>query len=326
MLPVLALIFLSCRATGAQTAGPLNLAQRANSGASVEEYKIGPDDVLLVSVADAPEFGGKFRVSDAGLIEIVGISTPIHAEGESALELSHTIRTALLDAKQLRDPRVSVFIEEYHGRTITILGAVNKPAVYSLQRRTTVLDALSMASGTLPNAGSTVTIVRGRASAEATGTTVGSVQIIDMSRLVKGEDSTANVEVRNEDVLSVSAAQVVYVVGAVTKPGGFTMSNPSEGISVVQAIALAEGFRSVAATHRAVIVRQSTNEQARREIPVDLAQMMAGKETDLLLAPNDILYVPESGGKKTLKVMGDVAMAAVNGIAIYGLGYRIGTR
>lgn len=325
MLPMFALALLSWSPISAQTPGPLNQDQRANPGPSVEEYKIGPDDVLQVAVADAPEFGGKFRVSDTGFIEIAGIPAPIHAEGQTAQELAHAIRKVLLDAKQLRDPRVSVFIEEYHGRTISVLGAVNKPAVYALQRRTTVLEALSMASGTLPNAGSTVTIVRGRASAEATGTTVGSVQIIDMSRLVKGEDSAANVEVRNEDVLSVSAAQLVYVVGAVTKPGGFTMSNPSEGISVVQAIALAEGFQSVAATHRAVIVRQSTNEQARREIPVDLAQMMTGKETDLLLAPNDILYVPESGGKKTLKVMGDIAMATVNGIAIYGIGYRIGT-
>jgi polysaccharide export outer membrane protein len=116
------------------------------------------------------------------------------------------------------------------------------------------------------------------------------------------------------------------VVGAVTKPGGFTLKNPAEGISVVQAVALAEGFRPVAATSRAVIVRQSTDEHARREIPVDISQMMTGKGTDVLLAPNDILYVPESSGKKTLKVMGDVAMAAVNGIAIYGIGYRIGTR
>lgn len=317
------LMVLTCGAAAAQTTGPNKQDPGRDSG-GLEEYKIGPDDVLQISVVDAPEFGGKFRVSDAGLIEVAGIPAPIHAEGESALELAHTIRTALVDAKQLRDPHVTVFVEEYNGRRITVLGAVNKPAVYSLQRRTTVLDAISMASGTLPNAGSTVTIVRGRASAEATGTAVGSVQIIDMSRLVKGEDTGANVEVRNEDVINVSLAQVVYVVGAVTKPGGFAMTNPSEGISVVQAVALAEGFRPVAATHRAIIVRQSTSDQGRREIPVDIAQMMAGKDTDVLLAPNDILYIPESGGKKTLKVMGDVAMAAVNGLATYGLGYRVG--
>src|SRR5215470_13873643 len=77
----------------AQATGPISQEPRANSSA-LEEYKIGPDDVLQISVADAPEFGGKFRVSDAGLIEIAGISTPIHAEGQSALELAHTIQAA----------------------------------------------------------------------------------------------------------------------------------------------------------------------------------------------------------------------------------------
>ena len=312
-----------CQMASAQTT--TNAEQHANSSGTVEEYRIGPDDILQISVADAPEFGGKFRVSDTGLIEIGGITTPIHAEGQTALGLAHTIEKALLDAKQLRDPRVSVFVEEYHGRTITVLGSVNKPNVYSLQKRANVLDALSMAGGTLQSAGSTVTVVRGTASAEATGTTVGSVQIIDIARVLKGEDSAANIEVRNGDVINVSAAQVVYVVGAVTKPGGFAMTNPGEGISVMQAIALAEGLRSVAATNRAVIVRQSTSEQARQEISVDIAQVIKGREADMLLAPNDILYIPESSAKKTLKAMGDIAMAAANGLAIYGLGYRIGT-
>jgi len=293
---------------------------------SAFDYKIGAGDVLSISIADAPEFGGKFRVGDSGTIEIAGVNALIQADGATPSELSHTIRQALINAKQLRDPKVNVFVEEYRGRTITVLGSVSKPAVYPLQKRTNILEALSMAGGALPNAGSTVTIIRGEASAEATNSAVGSVASVNMSRLAKGEDLSANVEVRNGDVISVSAAQVVYVVGAVTKPGGFVMSNPESGISVVQAVAMAEGFKSVAASDRGLIIRQSTSEQGRREISVNIAQMMNGRATDMQLAPNDILYIPESGGKKTLKVMGDVAMAAVNGVAIYGLGYRIGTK
>jgi polysaccharide export outer membrane protein len=296
----------------------------SGSATSVEDYTIGPGDVLTVSLADTPEFGGKFRVTDSGLIQIPGVSTPIRAEGQSPIVLAHSIREALIEAKQLRDPRVSVFVDEFHGRTITVLGAVTKPAVYPLQKRTKVLEALSLAGGFLPNAGNTVTIVRGPASAEATGTSVGSVQTFQMSNLVSGKDLSANVEVKNGDVISVSAAQLVYVVGAVVKPGGYTIADPSSGVSVVQAVALAEGFKSVA-SHRGIIVRQSTSDHARIEIPVDIGQMMAGKITDAVLAPNDILYIPASGAKQTLKIMGDVAMATVNGIAIYGIGYRIGT-
>lgn len=321
-MTLLALILAACVPCKAQTAAPIRVDSRSESTFAPDDYKIGENDVLLVNVSDAQEFGGKYRVSDTGIIEIPGVATPIHAEGQTPIQLSHSIRQALIDAKQLRDPKVSVFVEEYRGRTITVLGAVSKPAVYPLQKKTSVLEALSLAGGSLPNAGNTVTIVRGAASAEATGTKPGSVQILDVGRLMDGTDISANVEVRNGDVVSVSAAQVVYVVGAVTKPGGFVMSNPSAGISVIQAVALAEGFRSVAATHRGLIIRQSTSESARQEIPVDVALMMGGKETDMLLAPNDILFIPESGGKKALKAMSDVALSAVNGIAIYGLGYR----
>lgn len=307
----------------AQSVNPLNSDAKTNSARAFEEYKIGENDVLLVSVADAPEFGGKFRVSEAGVIEIAGVGAPIRAEGLTTIELANAIRQSLIDAKQLRDPKVGVFIEEYRGRTITVLGSVAKPAVYPLQKRTTVLEALSLAGGALPNTGNTVTIIRGEASAEATGSKPGSVQIIDINRLTSGESSSANVEVKNGDVISVSPAQVVYVVGAVAKPGGFVLSNPSAGISVIQAVALAEGFRPIAAGHRGLIIRQSTSESGRQEIPVDVAKMMAGKETDMLLAPNDILFIPESGSKKALKAMGDLALSTANGVAIYGIGYRV---
>jgi polysaccharide export outer membrane protein len=237
--------------------------------------------------------------------------------------LARSVHQALIDAKQLRDPRVTVFVDEYHGRTVTVVGAVNKPAVYALQRKTTVLDALSMAGGALPNSGNTVTIVRGPATAEATNTVVGSVQILQMSNLVNGSDSSPNVEVKNGDVINVSAAQLVYVVGAVVKPGGYTMADPSSGVSVIQAIALAEGLKSVA-KRQGLIVRQSTSDHGRVEIPVDFSQMVDGRITDVVLAPNDILYVPTSGTKKTLKALGDIAMASVVGIATYGVGYRVG--
>jgi polysaccharide export outer membrane protein len=312
------------RITLAQTTQSEN-AQAPKYNSDKDEYNIGPNDVLLISVSDAPEFSAKYRVSEAGTIEMRGVPAPIQAEGYSPSELAHVIRQALIDAKQLRDPGISVFVDEYHGRTITVLGAVSKPGVYALQKHSTVLEAVSMAGGAQSNAGSTVTIMRGDASAEATGTKPGSVKIVDLSRLVKGEDASANVEVRNGDVVSLSSAQVVYVVGAVTKPGGFALANPSEGLSVVQAIAMAEGFKPTASDRHALIIRQSTSETARQEISVDIAAMMAGKAADTLLAPNDILYIPTSGAKKTLKVMGDVAMSAVNGVAIYGLGYRIGT-
>lgn len=304
---------------GAQSTSEAGAKSSIAMGA--EDYKIGSGDVLVISVADAPEFGSKFRVTDTGLIELPGVAEQIRAEGQSPTEVAHAVREALIGARQLRDPHVSVYVDEFRGRTITVLGAVAKPAVYPIAKRTNVLEALSLAGGTNLNSGDTVTIVRGAATAEATGTAVGSVQIVRVSDLMSGRNPFLIPEVKNGDVVSVSAAQLIYVVGAVTKPGGYTMADPASGVSVVQAVALAEGLKSVA-SHHALILRQSTNDKARIEIPVDLGQMVAGKTTDVLLAPNDILYVPTSGTKKTFKVLGDIAMAAANGVAIYGVGYR----
>jgi polysaccharide export outer membrane protein len=307
----------------AQTSGPMN--PQPKESAVPSDYTIGPGDLLSVSVSDAPEWSGKFRVTDAGMIEMSGLSSPVQADGHTPDEVGHAVRQALIDAKQLRDPRVNIFVEEFHGRTVTVLGAVSKPGVYPLERRTTALGALSLAGGALPTAGTTVTVVRGAASAEATGTAEGSVEIIDLSRVVKGGAGTGNVQVRNGDVVSVSNAPLVYVVGAVVKPGGFVLSDPASGISVVQALAMAQGLNSVAAAHHALVIRQSTSDVGRRDLPVDLAAVLAGKTQDVVLAPNDILYIPDSAAKKSLKVMADVAMAAVNGLAVYGLGYRVGT-
>ncbi|MGA8220492.1 MAG: polysaccharide biosynthesis/export family protein [Candidatus Acidiferrales bacterium] len=322
---ILALVLASAGSVKGQAngSGPIEASAKSD-GATVEnEYRIGRGDVISVLIVDAPELGGRFRVSETGMLEIPAIPKRINAEDQTAEQLAHTIRQALLDAKQLRDPKVSVFVEQFHGRTITVIGSVMKPSVYPLERRTTVVEALSLAGGLQPTAGNIVTIVRGAASAEATNTAVGSVQILDMSKLVKGEDPGANIEVRTGDVISVSNAALVYVVGAVTKPGGYVMLDPGSGMSVTQAVATAQGFTPIAASHRGLIVRQSTSTIAHEEIPVDILAMMRGQIQDVHLAPNDILYVPESGTKKTLKAMGDFAMAAASGIAVYGIGYRV---
>ena len=310
--------------SSASSAGSVTDVRPAVPHAESDEYRIGPGDVLSISVTEAPEMGGKFRISETGSLEIGVLHAPIQAEGKTPAEISSAVRQALIDSNQLRNPTVNTFVDEYHGRTVTVLGAVNKPSVYPLQRRTDVLDAIAMAGGLLPNAGSTVTVVRGAASAEASGTVVGSVAIVNLAQLQKGRDTAANIEVRKGDVISVNSAEVVYVVGAVTKPGGFVMPDPSSGMSVIQALAMAEGFTSLAATHRGLIIRQSMSDLGRSTIPVDISQFLAGKEVDVRLAPNDILYIPESGAKRSLKAAGDVAIALVNGIATYGVGYRLG--
>src|SRR5438105_11296672 len=124
------------------------------------DYTIGPGDVLTIVVSYATEIGGKVRVSEDGFIVAPGLPTPTKAAGLTPATLGTSIAEKLKQADIVRDPIVSVFVEEYHSRMVSVLGAVTNPAAYPLQRPTTILDAISLAGGLLPTAGGSLTLIR----------------------------------------------------------------------------------------------------------------------------------------------------------------------
>jgi polysaccharide biosynthesis/export protein len=293
------------------------------------DYRIGPEDVLAIAIANSPELSGKFRVSEAGYLALPGLPAPVKAEGCTERELSRRIADALQAAELLRDPMVHVFVEEYHSRTVTVVGAVAKPSVYPLQKPTTLLEVLSLAGGLLPTAGTTAVLVRKDQPSRAGGPSdldrplpgSDSTLTIDLAKLMVGKNPSVNVEVRAGDVVSVATAPLIYVVGAVVKPGGFVLQDPHSGITVLEALAMAQGLKPTAAGSRSLIVRRLGSGSNRQEIPINVSRLMAGKLGDQPLEPNDILFIPESGTKKALSKTGEVATQMVAGLAVYGI-YR----
>jgi len=304
------------------TADPL---PAQNERTVAPDYQIGPGDVLAITVSDAPEFSGKFRVNQSGFLEMPSLPSPVKAQGKTPTQLANDLRQALEDAKLYRNPTINIFVDEYHSQTVTVVGAVAKPSIYPLQKRTTLLEVISQAGGLLPTAGNKITIVPGGASESTEETQVRAATTIELSKLVRGDDPSLNVEVRDGDVVSVSTAEVVYVVGSVNKPGGYVLPDQSAGITVLQALAMSQGPNSLASTKRGMILRRGPDGTEHQNIPVDLQTIMEGKAPDRVMEANDILFVPVSGTKQTLHVMGEVAMSMVNGVAFYGVGYRVGT-
>ena len=318
-------------------AGPAGASGQSSSAASqaagslYADYTIGPGDILGITIGDMPDMSGKYRVTDKGYVVLPMLPTPVKAEGLTALGLSKSIGEALRAAELLREPVVSVYVEEVRSRTVLVLGAVQKPSAYPLDKpHVTVLEALSMAGGLLPQAGNTVTLVR-KAPQQGNLSNVGAGQktpsedqtlTIDLAKATAGKDRTLNVEVHPGDMLTVSTAPAVYVVGAVNKPGGFALLDPAAGVTVLQALAMAEGLNRIAAGDRTVIVRQGPDGQPRQEIPFDVAKLMDGKIGDTQLEPNDILFIPESGRKRSMARIATVAVQGAQGAAFYGLGYR----
>jgi polysaccharide export outer membrane protein len=124
-----------------------------------------------------------------------------------------------------------------------------------------------------------------------------------------------NILIRPEDIISVPRADIVYVIGDVTKSGGFVL-NDQETLSVLQALALAGGLERTAAPQKAKILRPAPGAERRAEIPVDLKRILSGGAIDVAMAPEDILFVPGSRGKKA-------ALRALD--AIITMGTAIGT-
>jgi polysaccharide biosynthesis/export protein len=141
-------------------------------------------------------------------------------------------------------------------------------------------------------------------------------EIIDLKKLLDTGDPRLNVLVNPGDVVKVPRAELVYVVGEVARPGGFELKS-NERVSVLQAIALAQGLTHTSSSAHARIIRTDAITGARLEIPIDVNKILAGKVADPLLQPRDILFVPDSAGRSVLYRGVEAAVSIGSGVAVY---------
>lgn len=111
----------------------------------VADYRLGAADVVAIEVYGLPELTRSLRVNSRGMIALPLLG-PIQAAGKTVAELEDEITTKLAE-DYLQDPQVTVFVSEYTSQKITVEGAVNKPGIYSLSAKTTLLQAIVTAGG-----------------------------------------------------------------------------------------------------------------------------------------------------------------------------------
>ena len=121
-------------------------------------YKIGPQDVIEVSVFQVPELSRVVQVSDGGTVGLALVGE-IQAAGRTAQEIERDL-TKTLKAKYLQNPQVTVFVKEFNSQRITIEGAVKKTGVYPLRGKTSLLQAVSLAEGLDTLADTSVVVFR----------------------------------------------------------------------------------------------------------------------------------------------------------------------
>jgi polysaccharide export outer membrane protein len=320
------------------------LAQR-DPGHQGEEYRIGPEDLLEITVFEAPELNRSVRVSANGEFSLPLIG-PVKAAGLTPRELEVVLQE-LLRRTYMKDPHVGVFVREMQSHPVSVFGAVKKPGVFQIRDAKTLLEVLSMAEGLADDAGDTVLVMRGAGlrgipiqddnkqeigtenspPAERAGGTITASSSpkelasedtveINLKSLLESGDPRFNVPIHPGDIVKVTRAGIVYVVGEVKKPGGFVLKS-NENISVLQALALGEGLTHTAAKSHARIIRTDEQTGQRTEIAIDLGKILAGKASDPLLRPKDIVFVPNSSARGALYRGTEAALSIVSGVIVF---------
>ncbi len=298
----------------------------ANLDFSSSDYRIGPEDLIQISVFEAPDLNRTVRVSADGEISLPLLGS-VQAARLTSRELE-VVLEELLRRTYMKDPHVSVFVKEMRSHPVSVFGAVGKPGVYQIRAAKPLVEVLSMAGGLADDAGDTVIVMRQgglpapalassdddragtpdrqgeslkpvpskAAGDEASGPKAIRINLKD---LLQSGDSRYNVLVDPGDIVKVPPAGIVYVVGEVGKPGGFLLKT-NENISVLQALALAGGLTRTSAAKHARIIRTDEASGKRTEISLNLNRILADKAADPVLHSKDILFVPNSAGKMVL--------------------------
>jgi len=258
---------------------------------------------LDVSVYGVPELSQHARVDASGDVNLLLIG-PAHVQGLSSEEAQAVIERRLVEDRFVKNPHVTVYVKEFTSQFVSVVGEVNKPGNYPALSTRRLYDAFQEAGGLTPTAGK-VTITHAGQTENPTVLTLSNDPV---------KAAQANVEVMPGDAITVSKAPVVYVLGEVSKPGGYVLDDDSknfQGLTVMRVIALASGPVHGAALNRSRIIRRTSS--GLLEIPIRLKRIMAGKAPDPPLEAEDILYVP--GGRSSAYL--NSVLIALTGAAIY---------
>lgn len=311
--------------TRTQQAAP---AARTNPSApatseAASDYLIGPEDVLQITVFDVPDLNQTVRVANDGTIGLPLLGR-IQASGLTSDQLRDRLETEL-GKNLLQNPQVSVFVQQYHARPVSIVGAVEKPGLYQITGPRSLIEMISLAGGLAKRstaaAGRSVYVTR-PAGFKNLKAVRGMKELapdkisIDLKDLLYTQAVGLNIQIEPHDIIAVSKADVIYVAGGgVRKPGGFVLED-RDSVTVVQALAMAEGLLPNAAKGRARIIHTKPD-GSHVESYIDVKKILKDQAPDPALAANDILYVPNSGGKAAAKKTAQAIIQTVSGFIIF---------
>jgi polysaccharide biosynthesis/export protein len=289
----------------------------ASSGVPIGDSLIYPEDVLNVYVYDVPELSRDYPVNSAGTITIPLLPKPVQAAGLSPEELARSLEESFRQSGRLSHAQITVFVQRSRRSIVTVEGAVRNPQAVPVVGPTPLIAVITQCGGRSDDAGNSLTVTRGEIAMqqlEQEGEHPAAVSKVYFKELLNPNDKGSKVKVWPGDRVSVERAGIFYVLGQVSRPGGYNLRSADEQLSVLQAIALAGDVTPIAKSDKAMIIRKDKKAaDGREEIALNLKSIIQGTSPDKMLKADDILFIPVSGGKKAMRTMGNIGTSIAAG-------------
>jgi polysaccharide biosynthesis/export protein len=279
------------------------LAMSVIARAQNESLLIGPGDLIQVDVMDTPEMEQQVRVSDSGTVTLAYIGN-VEVAGETPSQAAAAIQALLIQKQVMVRPQVTVRVQEYATQDVSILGQVKSPGTYPITTPQSILKVLSLAGGLTDVADRHITIKRGSGGEQ-----------ISYYVANDANDALSDVAIVHPgDTVLVPRAPTIYIMGDVSRPGGYAIATNDSHLSVLQAIAMAGSANKTSVLSHVRLIRPTPTGPV--ETDVHLNEIQKGKQPDIALKGNDILYVPFSW-TKNIAMSSSSIVSSTAGAAVY---------
>jgi polysaccharide export outer membrane protein len=262
----------------------------ARGGADPSDYLLGAGDKLQIKVYEAEDLNTTVRVSSRGYVTLPLLGSVL-VDGLSAREAEEMIENSYR-VRYIKDPHVSIFVEEHFSRRVTLMGQFRNPGTYDYLSKQRLMDVMALGGGLSDIAGRVVQVRRYSNLQEGQ-----SVFVVDLDQLIKEGSSDLNIQINSGDVLFVPEAGSFFVDGAVRRPGAYHIKHTT---TLQEAFLEAGGLAPYANRERATLIRIS--EAGNREmIELDLTQ---SETMELEVKDRDVLITEASAYGKLVHGVG----------------------
>jgi polysaccharide export outer membrane protein len=250
-----------------------------------------------------PDLEQEPRVTDAGDVPVQGIGN-VQVAKMTPGQAASAIHDRYVSAHFLNHPQVSVVVDQYATQEVTLIGEVKTPGAYPIATPRPILDVIALGGGLNEDADRDVLVERHGDQTNPVHYNVSN----DAQQAIKEQ-----VLINPGDTVVIAKAGIVYVLGDVNRPGGFTMTNNESKMTLLEALSEAGGAAKTAKLGHARLIRKSDH----TETTISLGEIQKGKQRDFAMAPGDILYVPFSYAKNLFITSSAGIAGAAGAAAIY---------